>query len=129
MEGRLVDTNVVSYLMKKDSRGDLYQPHLNGKVLYISFVTVAELYQWAISHNWGSPRVTDLRARIGFYNVLQPDDLTAWKWAELSSIRGHPISAGDAWIAATALRHGLSLVTHNRKHFDHIGGLNVISEA
>jgi predicted nucleic acid-binding protein len=34
----------------------------------------------------------------------------------------------DAWIAATALRHGLRLVTHNRRHFEGITGLRIISE-
>jgi predicted nucleic acid-binding protein len=33
MDARLVDTNVVSYLLKGDSRGDLYAAHLDGKQL------------------------------------------------------------------------------------------------
>jgi predicted nucleic acid-binding protein len=52
-------------------------------------------------------------------------------WAELSAHRrqtGRPIECGDAWIAATALRHGAPLITHNRKHFEGIPGLMVISE-
>lgn len=39
-----------------------------------------------------------------------------------------PISAADAWIAATALLYGVPLVTHNRKDFEGIDGLVVISE-
>jgi predicted nucleic acid-binding protein len=34
----------------------------------------------------------------------------------------------DLWIAATALRHGLPLVTHNRRDFVDIPDLIVISE-
>ena len=34
-----------------------------------------------------------------------------------------------SWIAATALRHGIPIVTHNRQHFEGISGLTVISEA
>jgi predicted nucleic acid-binding protein len=41
---------------------------------------------------------------------------------------GRPISAADAWIAATALHLGAPLVTHNRSHFIGVDGLNVISE-
>ena len=52
-----------------------------------------------------------------------------WEYAGVRAIKGHPINAGDAWIAATALRHDLPLVTHNRSDFEHIPGLAVISEA
>jgi tRNA(fMet)-specific endonuclease VapC len=45
------------------------------------------------------------------------------------SLRGRPIGHGDAWVAAVALRHGMPLVTHNRKHFEGIPGLAVVSEA
>jgi tRNA(fMet)-specific endonuclease VapC len=57
------------------------------------------------------------------------DDELAWQWAVVSSIKGKPIEPGDAWVAATALRHGLPLVTHNRRHFQHIPALQVISES
>jgi predicted nucleic acid-binding protein len=36
---------------------------------------------------------------------------------------------GDAWVAAVALRHGMPLVTHNRKHFEDIPDLTLISES
>jgi predicted nucleic acid-binding protein len=35
---------------------------------------------------------------------------------------------GDAWIAATALVFDIPLVTHNRRHFDFIENLTLISE-
>jgi len=48
--------------------------------------------------------------------------------AKLVSIPGHPIAPGDAWIAAAALAFRIPLVTHNRKHFEHVPGLIVVSE-
>jgi predicted nucleic acid-binding protein len=33
------------------------------------------------------------------------------------------------WIAATAVRHGMPLLTHNTMHFRHIEGLVVITHA
>ena len=39
----LVDTDVISYLLKNDTRADLYQPHLQDQLLVVSFMTVAEL--------------------------------------------------------------------------------------
>ena|SRR5215831_7090039 len=43
MEFAVIDTDVVSYLFKGDTRGDLYQPHLDSKLGVLSFMTVAEL--------------------------------------------------------------------------------------
>lgn len=31
MEALLLDTNIVSFLLKKDSRATLYEPHLHGR--------------------------------------------------------------------------------------------------
>jgi len=42
------------------------------------------------------------------------------------SIKGRPIAPGDAWVAAVATRHGLPLLTHNRKHFEALPGLALV---
>ena len=48
----VLDTDVWSYLFKKDSRAERYQPHLVGNILCVSFQTVVELYQWAETAGW-----------------------------------------------------------------------------
>jgi predicted nucleic acid-binding protein len=124
----VVDTDVFSYLYKRDTRAAAYAPHLAGHKLHLAFSSVAELYRWAVRYGWGKVRIDDLRASIAQYSVIGWDDATAWEWAQLMSIKGRPMGPSDAWIAAVALRHGLPLVTHNRKHFDGVAGLTVISE-
>jgi tRNA(fMet)-specific endonuclease VapC len=47
-------------------------------------------------------------------------------WAELAR-RGNVIGAHDLWIAATALAHGLGVVTGNADEFSRVPGLRVIS--
>jgi predicted nucleic acid-binding protein len=42
--------------------------------------------------------------------------------------KGKPIGNNDAWIAACAVRHAVSLVTHNAKKFIEITGLKVITK-
>jgi tRNA(fMet)-specific endonuclease VapC len=63
--------------------------------------------------------------------VITPyDDTMAQHWAEVSAHRqrqGKPISSGDCWIAASALRHDLPLVTHNADHYASIPGLKIIT--
>ena len=57
----VVDTDVVSYLFKQDTRADLYKPHLQGHLLLISPMTRAELEAWALERNWGRPRRDAMR--------------------------------------------------------------------
>ena len=49
----LVDTNIVSYLYKQDSRSKLYEPRLLGQELGIALMTVA-----ATALQYGLPLVT-----------------------------------------------------------------------
>lgn len=53
MAVRVVDTDVWSYLYKGSFEAKLYEPHLFGNVLVISFQTQAELLRGVplISHN------------------------------------------------------------------------------
>jgi predicted nucleic acid-binding protein len=127
----LLDTDIVSFLFKADSRAQLYAPRLQGQSLAIAFMTVAELYKWPFERNWGEPRKQGLAQHLKNYIVLPYDDALAWAWAELvaKTCRARPMSLQDSWVAATALRHALPLVTHNRKHFDNVPGLTMISEA
>lgn len=43
MSDVVLDTDVLSYLFKRDTRARSYRPHLLGKTIYVSFMTVAEL--------------------------------------------------------------------------------------
>jgi hypothetical protein len=51
MASVVVDADVLSFLFKCDSRAEWYRPHLTGKLLVLSFMTVAELDRWALARN------------------------------------------------------------------------------
>jgi tRNA(fMet)-specific endonuclease VapC len=123
----LVDTSVLSYLLKKHSLAPLYWEVLKGNLLGISFMTVAELYRWPMERNWSDRRVEALRLHLRGYNVLPYDDAMSWEWAKIKSRRGRPVADPDAWIAATAIRYEVPLVTHNVRHFHHIEGLEIVT--
>jgi len=128
----VVDTDVVSFLLKGDTRAQAYRQHLQGQILALSFMTVAELYQWAYIRRWEERRLAWLEERLRSYVVVPYDAELCKRWAMISVERqrlGRPISVQDAWIAATGVRHELPLVTHNRDDFAGITGLTVISEA
>jgi tRNA(fMet)-specific endonuclease VapC len=62
------------------------------------------------------------------YKCLFPDLETAWRTSRIEwALRagGNPIGDHDAWIAATALQHRLTLLTRNRNHFERIPGLPI----
>jgi tRNA(fMet)-specific endonuclease VapC len=123
----LVDTSVVSYLLKKHSLAPLYWEILRGNLLGVSFMTVAELYRWPIERNWSERRIDSLRLHLRGYSVLPYDDAMSWEWARIKSRRGRPVSDPDAWIAATAICYEVPLVTHNSRHFLNIEGLEIIT--
>jgi len=127
----IVDTDVVSFLLKDDTRAQKYRPHLQDRTLALSFMTVAELYQWAYVRNWGERKLTRLEQQLQRYVIVPFDNDLCKEWARICVQRkrlGRPISVQDAWIAATALRHGCPLVTHNGDDFSNIPGLEVLSE-
>lgn len=127
----LMDTNIVSFLFKKDSRTQAYQPHLDNQDWAISLMTGAELFQWAGMRGWGQPRVARLETWIGEnFFVLSFDWQTCRLWGEIATecrAKGQPISAQDAWIAATAQQHNLPLVTHNPADFAAVSDLKIIT--
>ncbi len=47
MEAVVLNTNIVSYLMKGHTLAEQYRPDLEGKTLAISFMTVGELFEGA----------------------------------------------------------------------------------
>lgn len=128
----VVDTNVVSFLFKKDSRSALYLPHLAGQLPVVSFATVAELDRWAVQRRWGPARRARMERFLARYLFRSCDRDLCRLWAEVcdeARRQGRPIDATDAWIAATALQLGIPLVTHNPGDFAGIGGLTIITEA
>jgi tRNA(fMet)-specific endonuclease VapC len=132
MSNLLVDTNVVSYTFKHDSRHVRYRPHLANNFLAISFMTLAELDAWADINNWGLRKREELATFLSTYIVVESDRELCRAWASIrhqAQRQGRFIETSDAWIAATALLYQIPLVSHNRKHFDWITGLQLISES
>jgi predicted nucleic acid-binding protein len=128
----IVDTDVTSYLLKEDSRAELYRPHLFGLPKMISFMTLAELRRWELENNWGERRKRKAREFLSAFTVIFADEKLCEIWAKIKSEahrKGRPVETADAWIAAVALLFDVPLVTHNRKHFENVRDLQIISES
>jgi tRNA(fMet)-specific endonuclease VapC len=110
----VVDTDVVSFIFKNHPIGALYEADLAGCTLLISFMTLAELDRWAIPSNWGTARREWLRLYLERFVLLPYSRRLCRMWAETTvaaRARGCRIECADAWIAATALRHDVPLVS------------------
>ena len=128
----LVDTDIISFTYKKDSRAAVYEAHLEGNFLIISFMTLAELNFWTLGNNWGERRKHNFAEFLKDYLVIYPDEKLCEIWAEIKSDaykKGRPIETADAWIASVAILFDIPLVTHNRRHFEAVENLQIISEA
>jgi tRNA(fMet)-specific endonuclease VapC len=128
----VVDTNVVSYVFKKDTRAELYEPVLDGKLLMIAAQTLAELELMPLVNNWKKKRHAALRSFLKKYVLVEATETVCLFWAEIQAgakSMGRPISVGDAWIGATALAYDVPLVTHNPRDFQNVKDLVLISKA
>ena len=126
----LVDTDVFSYLFRRDTRADFFRPYLTHRTLAISFMSVGELYYGAYKDGWGAARIESLENHLKNFVVLPYDYLVCQQWGRVRAERrakGREIRHADCWIAATALRHDCALATNNGKDFVEIAGLVVIS--
>ena len=126
----ILDTSIVSYLMKGGPQAKAYEPHLQGRLLAIAFITVGEMYFGAEKANWGEEKRRKLETTLRNFVVIPYDHEIARCYGRLVAARqriGKPITANDAWIAACAVRHDVPLVTHNAKDFEDIHALKVVT--
>jgi tRNA(fMet)-specific endonuclease VapC len=123
----LIDTDVCSaHLRNVANVGSRFAQH-SGR-LCISTVSLAELYAW-VSRTKSPPRHRHgLMALLSDMAILDVDHEVARQFGELRAAmldRGQVVPGMDLLIAATALVHDLTMVTHNTRHFADIPGLTV----
>jgi toxin FitB len=130
MNGFLIDTNVLSEYNRPGGSPDAgvlrWLETTHRDLQFVSVITLAEiqrgigvlaegkrrshLQQWLSTEleEWFSERILPIDRRV------------ANRWAELlvyCSGKGRPVPSIDSLLAATALEHGLALVTRNVKDF------------
>src|SRR5215207_7062520 len=95
-----------------------YRPHLAGRPIVLAFITVAELRYGAYKDGWGNTRLKDLESKIRDVQVVMPDSDLVEACARLRLAcerQGHAlhdkIHEGDRWIAATAIRYDIPLIS------------------
>jgi tRNA(fMet)-specific endonuclease VapC len=116
----LLDSNIIIYLtMNANSNVVRRAAECDEGDLVTSSVALAEVAFGSI--NQQPPPIEQLQAFVEEVPVLDFDFKAALAYASLPFKRG----SFDRLIAAHALSHGLTVVTHNEKHFADVPGLKV----
>ena len=96
----------------------------------ISLISLAELYEGLLTSSTPEKDELILQDFLASVEPLTLDDETCRIFArERRRLRaaGTLIGDFDLLIGATALRHDLTLLTNNRRHFERIYGLTILS--
>ena len=130
----LVDTNVLSELRRPQPEPGVaawFSRH-ERRALYLSVLTLGEIRK-GIAKLPAGPRqdaldnwlIQDLAVYFSG-RILALDASIADEWGRLCARVARPLPAIDGLLAATALRHGLGLVTRNTRDFEDLG-LNLVN--
>ena len=124
----LIDTDLLSALRRRGRSPDVAQWISDQRTtdLYLSVVSVGEVERGIVRQRRRDPAFAQMLAAwldgvLALYRerILAVDLSTARRWGRLSGALGH--EGADLLIAATALEHGLTVVTRNVRHFELTG--------
>ena len=134
----LVDTNVASQPVRPKPNPDVlaWLESVPDEALHLSVLSIGEMRDGVERLQVSTKKRERLRVWLEqdipdwFEGRILPVDMAvADRWGRLISERrtfGKPLPAVDSLLAATALVHGLRLVTRNTKDFD-VAGLEVVN--
>jgi tRNA(fMet)-specific endonuclease VapC len=136
-EGISARDGAVSFLIDTDTCSAHLKEHraVTGRFLqytgrlYISAITVGELFTWAERSGAPPRRMQSLLDLLNDMTVLSVTEQVGRKYGELRAAlfdAGKPAPDIDLLIASTAIVHDLTLVTHNVKDFANITDLRIV---
>lgn len=127
----LFDTDSISELLRKKPAPGYVQwvSGIPREDQYTSAIVVRELFRGAYRSPGGALRLKNVESRVlSAVTVLPYDVAVARVYGEVHaglSRRGMPLADADLRIAATALHHGLQLVSETARHCERVPGLRI----
>jgi tRNA(fMet)-specific endonuclease VapC len=124
----LLDTNICSEHLRRPA-GLTHRFVQHAGRLYIPTVVLGELYAWAYRRADPTKLLSDIdNELLADIVVLDYDQTCADQFGRIRGTllqRGVSVNTADLMIAAVALAHDLTLVTHNTQDFRNIPGLRL----
>ena len=129
----LIDTDwAIHYLNKHAGIVERLQELQQQEGLGLSIVSLAELYEGVFYSRDPDGDERDLQDFLRGVTILGIDEEVCKIFGrERGRLRAAGMLVGDfdLLIGATALRHNLTLLTNNRRHFERIAGLRIESRS
>ena len=127
----IIDTSLVIKLEREGASLD-FNPTLDPDAVAISAVTVSELLvgTYRSASDQGARRTAFVEAVLERFEALPITRSVARIHAQTTAslmASGQMIGQHDRWIAATAIEAGATVATLDRKDFDRVPGLQVVS--
>jgi tRNA(fMet)-specific endonuclease VapC len=123
----VLDTDTCSAYLKGDGRVfNRFIQHSGG--LYVSAITIGELYSWVNRPRTAPRHAAAIVDMLSGVTTLPVDHDIALRFGqERANLldQGISVSPTDLFIAATALHHDFSLVSHNSRDFRKVPGLRL----
>jgi predicted nucleic acid-binding protein len=131
----LLDTNVLSELRRRqpDANVVAWFAKRPPSTLYLSVLTLGELRKGVDAMADAARRLTLLdwlETELPAYftgRVLDVNAAVADRWGRMTAQAGRPLPAIDSLLAATAVQHGLILVTRNLRDVQGLAGLTALN--
>ena len=114
----LVDTNIILYLLRGS---DTLEQYLQGKDIFISFITELELIY---SKNASIKEEQKVNEFLSDCSIISLNNRIKEKYIQIR--KNHGLKLADAVIAATAITVGIPLITAD-KQFKTVDGLRLIT--
>lgn len=122
----LLDTVMVIAYLKSEQT---VLNRLQGLSVYVASITIGEMFFGAYKSSRVNDNLRELRGFIASSNItiIDCDTITGDYYGQIKQSlkrKGRPIPENDIWIAATALQHGLTLISRDA-HFNEVDGLDL----
>ena len=124
MNGKyLLDTNIVIALFAKNPS---LESHIKKATeIFIPSIVIGELFFGAFKSGQSKTNIARIEEFAASNAVLICSIETGRKYGHIKNLllkKGYPIPENDIWIAATAMEHGITLVSRD-EHFKKVDGL------
>jgi tRNA(fMet)-specific endonuclease VapC len=128
----VLDTNIISYILKNDVtiKARLLETVRSGGAFVVPHIVYFEIERWLRKINAYNKR-NDFNTMLQRDVLLKALDLATWEeaadlYVKLSDA-GTPIDDNDLIIAAYCIVNDYTLVTNNTRHFERIDGLKLVN--
>jgi tRNA(fMet)-specific endonuclease VapC len=119
-----LDTNIVAAYFNQEKS---IQEHLQKITVFVPSIVIGELYFGAYQSQRVAENVKRIKDFVAITTILSCDAEVGDQYGQIRlnlKAKGRPIPENDIWIAATALRYNLKLVTRD-EHFKEVDDLGL----